>query len=54
MMSSEKELIRSAVAGDKVALQSLLLIHYSEIEASKPQSGRISAGALPPKSRPRI
>jgi RNA polymerase sigma-70 factor (ECF subfamily) len=33
-MTSEQELIVSAVAGDKVALQSLLLIHYSEIEAA--------------------
>jgi RNA polymerase sigma-70 factor, ECF subfamily len=33
-MSAENDLITSAVAGDKVALQSLLLIHYSEIEAT--------------------
>jgi RNA polymerase sigma-70 factor (ECF subfamily) len=31
---NEEDLIVSAVAGDKVALQSLLLIHYSEIEAA--------------------
>jgi RNA polymerase sigma-70 factor (ECF subfamily) len=33
-MTSDEELIRNAAAGDKVALQSLLLIHYSEIEAT--------------------
>jgi RNA polymerase sigma-70 factor (ECF subfamily) len=33
-MPAENDLITSAVAGDKVALQSLLLIHYSEIEAT--------------------
>lgn len=33
-MPCEQELIASAIAGDKVALQSLLLIHYSEIEAT--------------------
>jgi RNA polymerase sigma-70 factor (ECF subfamily) len=33
-MSSDDELITRAVAGDKVALQSLLLIYYSEIEAT--------------------
>jgi RNA polymerase sigma-70 factor (ECF subfamily) len=33
-MTPEQELIRRAVAGDKVALQSLLFIHYSEIEAT--------------------
>jgi RNA polymerase sigma-70 factor (ECF subfamily) len=34
LKSTELELINGAVAGDKVALQSLLLIHYSEIEAT--------------------
>jgi RNA polymerase sigma factor (sigma-70 family) len=33
-MPCEQELIVSAIAGDKVALQSLLLIHYSEIETT--------------------
>jgi RNA polymerase sigma-70 factor (ECF subfamily) len=33
-MSAEEQLITSAVAGDKVALQSLLLLHYSDIEAT--------------------
>ena len=33
-MPSEDELIRNAIDGDKVALQSLLLIHYSDIEAT--------------------
>jgi RNA polymerase sigma-70 factor, ECF subfamily len=33
-MPSEVELIRDAVDGDKVALQSLLLIYYSEVEAT--------------------
>lgn len=37
-MSSEEELICCAAAGDKVALQSLLLIHYSEIETTIRQS----------------
>jgi RNA polymerase sigma-70 factor (ECF subfamily) len=34
MSPEEDELIRSAVAGNKVALQSLLLMHYSDIEAT--------------------
>src|SRR5687767_7931003 len=33
-MTPDEELIHNAVAGDKVALQSLLLIHYSEIETT--------------------
>lgn len=33
-MPSEAELINSAIAGDKVALQSLLLMYYSDIEAT--------------------
>jgi RNA polymerase sigma-70 factor (ECF subfamily) len=33
-MSCEEDLITAAVAGDKVALQSLLLTHYSDIEAT--------------------
>lgn len=33
-MPPYEDLIRSAVGGDKVALQSLLLIHYSDIEAT--------------------
>jgi hypothetical protein len=43
--SGDDEIIRSAVAGDKVALQSLLLMHYSEIET---QFERIEAPSLPP------
>jgi RNA polymerase sigma-70 factor (ECF subfamily) len=44
-MSSDQDLIASAAAGDKVALQSLLLIHYSEIEATIRQNlgGRLAA-----------
>jgi RNA polymerase sigma-70 factor, ECF subfamily len=34
IMCTEDDLIRSAVAGDKVALQSLLLMHYCDIEAT--------------------
>jgi RNA polymerase sigma-70 factor, ECF subfamily len=33
-MPHDEELINSAVAGDKIALQSLLLIHYSDIEGT--------------------
>jgi RNA polymerase sigma-70 factor (ECF subfamily) len=33
-MSREEDLVRSAIAGDKVALQCLLLIHYPAIEAT--------------------
>jgi RNA polymerase sigma-70 factor (ECF subfamily) len=33
-MTPEDELIRNAMNGDKVALQSLLLTHYSDIEAT--------------------
>jgi RNA polymerase sigma-70 factor (ECF subfamily) len=33
-MTSEDQLIASAIAGDKVALQSLLLLHYPAIEAT--------------------
>jgi RNA polymerase sigma-70 factor (ECF subfamily) len=33
-MPDEDQLIRSAIAGDNTALQSLLLIHYADIEAT--------------------
>lgn len=46
-MSNEDELIESGASGDKVALQSLLLIHYQEIESAIRQNlGGEVAGQL--------